>query len=287
MKFNVSHVRAHLECPTKAYNEHVLRRVPLGRPVALDVGGCWHLAMEGYLKNKSKETGLMAVRDYLISIVDEPNYPKVATGWGAIAPAYWAWKWPDEWELLEVEKLVEFKFGSPYELIIQGRLDGLVKWAGQYWHLQHKTLNPSTPLSVYFAYIQRDWHECWYEFACRQAGYTPFGGTILNVCRKLSAKTIAADPKSAISVQYIPRTEAVVRKAMFDLELIGQQLTVDKDFPGAIIQNRSACAGRFGNSLCPYLDVCNGIGQLEDDSLFKTAEDRYSAPEVPLSALLD
>jgi hypothetical protein len=243
--------------------------------------------MEAYLRTKSKDSGLDAARDYLLTIVMDPRYPKIASGWSAIEPAFLAWTWPDEWELLAVEQLVEHRFGSPYELIIQGRLDGLVRWAGQYWHLQHKTLTPSTPVSVYHAYIQRDWHECWYEFACREAGYLPYGGTILNLCRKLSAKTIKENPSIALSVQYIPRPFEVVKKAMLDLELLGQQLTVDKDFPGAIIQNRAMCAGRFGNSLCPYLDVCNGIASLDDDSLFKTSEDRYARPDVPLSALHD
>lgn len=266
-----------------AFNENVLLRVPLGRSVALEVGSTWHIAMETYLKTKDKHLAHLEIDNHLIKL----NDLKVLAGWHAIEPAFNAWEWPDEWQLLEVEKLIEYRFGSPFELILQGRLDGLVKWNGIYWHLQHKTLSPSTPLPVYFAYMQRDWHECWYEFACREAGYTPYGGTILNIVRKLSAGTILKDPKSALCTQYIPRPWEIVKKAMLDLELIGNQLSVDRDFPGAILQNRSMCAGRFGNSLCPYLDVCNGVANLDDDSLFKTIEDRYARPETPLSALTE
>src|SRR6185369_11338997 len=122
----------------------------------------------------------------------------------------------------------------------------------------------------------------WYEFACREAGYTPYGGTILNVCRKLSAKSIKEDPKAAVVVQYIPRSLSIVHKAMKDLETIGNQLAAERDFPYAVLQNRSMCAGRFGNSLCPYLDVCNGVANLSDDTRFKTTEDRYEKEETPL-----
>lgn len=280
LRFNVSQVRTWLECPTKAHYAHTLLRVPNTRAaVALEVGTCWHLAMEQFLKTRDKAWASQAVSDYLESSPD----PKVASGWEAIHPAFMAWEWPDDWELLGVEQLVEHKFSAPFELIIQGRLDGLVKWAGQYWHLQHKTLSPSTPLSVYYAYMQRDWHECWYEHACREAGYVPYGGTILNVCRKLSAKAIQADPQSAISVQYIPRAQHLVRKAMFDLEHLGFELLRDQDFPESITQNRSSCAGRFGNSLCPYLEVCNQVADITDDTLFKTIEDRYTTQEAPLT----
>ena len=278
MKFNVSHVRAHLECPTKGRYQHVLKRGPHKRPLALEIGTLWHIGMETLLRTQNMVEAMIEVNNSLTTAET-----KVVSGWRAIEPAFEAWPdrgWLRQWEILAVEQLVEYEITK--NLTIQGTLDGLVKWEGQYWHLQHKTLSPSTPLHTYAAYMQRDWHECWYEFACREAGYAPFGGTILNVVRKLSAKTIAADPAQALSVQYIPRPYRIVEKAMEDLASIGGDLAYDI---GTNIQNRSMCAGRFGNSLCPYLDVCNGVAQIDDNELFTNIEDRYAHAGAPLAQI--
>lgn len=275
MKINISNLRTYLECPTKAFYEHTLRRGPITKSLALELGSLWHSMMETRLKGDSIKAVEAGAQLAVACISESDLREKLDKGLTAILPAFREWQQPDDWKIIAVEKELEAPLGPDHTL--QGRLDALVYWNGSYWHLQHKTVSASTPLALYYAYMERDWHECAYQYLAERNGYTPYAGTILNTVRKLSAKRMAENPKAALAIQYIPRDNRQVSKAIWDITTIAERIDDDNvSTTEDIIQNRSACMGRYGNSPCPYLQVCNNIISITDNSYFRDLEDRYA-----------
>lgn len=272
--YNVSKLKTFLECEQKGHYKYHDGRSPNRREQALDIGTLWHKLMDARLQGATNPQCVQIIEDSFQKLFQEsdPQYfHKVSHGWKAIEPAFWAWKPNPEWEVIGTEMVVHRQLPG---VRIEGTLDALVKWNGQFWHLQHKTLGASTPPDVYMAFMQRDWHECIYQWIAGDT-FKPYGGTILNVVRKLSFTTISANPSHALWSVPIPRDNDQVMKAVSDMATAisrFEMLKVTND----PIQNRSACAGWMGNRLCPYIGVCNGVATLTDDTLFKPTEDRYN-----------
>lgn len=278
MRINVSHGKEFLECPKRAYYLNVKRRRSRRQPLALEIGKLWHHCMELYLKGLPKPE-VLASAELLITS------DKVRTAWSALIPAFLAWEKPDDWEIIHVEKKFELPlidtFTSAkviYRHTLQLTVDTIVKWNDLAWHLQHKTLAPSIKPDKYAVYIQRDWHECLYTGV---GGLNlPWGGTILNGVRKLSAKTIAENPSQALFKLFIPRPGWQIARAYGDFARL--TTLIEKHYNNeageeAIFENRSACGGHFGNSLCPFIGVCNDEKFLDDDTLFEDNPDRYGS----------
>lgn len=282
MRINVSHVRAHLECPAKAFYQYDLRRSPRKRYEALDIGTLWHGSMAELLTG-SPIANVIELGERTIDGLrekDPDHAERVNKGWTSILPALREWVMPPGWEVIEVEKVLERRLRDH---LVQGTLDAIVKWNGSFWHLQHKTVAASRSLAAYYAYMERDWHECVYQWLIEpHQEYQPYAGTILNTVRKLSAASIEANPSAALAIQYIPRPQSMVDKAILDFGQLTDQISMGGRTPQLVIQNRSACGGTYGNSVCPYIGVCNKEVSLYDDSLFEDAPDRYQAPlEAP------
>lgn len=272
MIFNVSHLKESLTCPQRAFNRYVHHRESAEKSIALDVGTLVHLYFAATLdpspeRTASLESALVEVSCDVLSDFDE------------LVPALRAWERPKDWNLLAVEQELRIPIGGN---TLAGRLDGLVLWNGKYWHLQHKTLRASRPVAIYEEQQRCDWHECAYERMAEAAGRTPFGGTILNLVRKLSRKTIAENPKSALVIRYVTRPPAVVADALRDMSELARKLAIEAT-PGATydplvharpLRNRSACDGMFQNKLCEYHPVCAGDCGL-DDPRYVTIEPRY------------
>jgi PD-(D/E)XK nuclease superfamily protein len=271
---NVSHLRTHLECPTKALFNYHLKRGPKKKPVALELGTIWHKMMQ------QKIGSSLSIKEIEFQALQEAALlgGEVYKGLTAILPAFREWTSKDDWTIIAEE--LALRAPIPYHTAnlrheLQGRLDALVMWNGSYWHLQHKTVAASKPISSFALEMERDWHECAYQYLAVHHGFVPYAGTILNTVRKLSAGTILEDPKRALALQYIPRSEEQVRKAVDDISTLCDQIEAGHANPTRVVQNRSSCMGRFGNSPCPYIGVCNGQASLYDDALFESVVDRY------------
>ena len=260
MKISVSQIKRHIECPAKANYEYGLLRGQEKRAMALDVGSLAHIALEAKL---SGQDWRKATDDYLASLPPEVSV-EVGEEFEVIAPSLALWEKPEDWEVVSVEQELSAQCGSH---ILVGRLDAVVKWNGSYWHLQHKTLSPSIPVSVFAEQQRTDWHECAYHRFAELQGFKPFAGTILNVIRKLSAKGLKESPLDAlVPPQYLPRTDESVQEALDDLAQLIDDIEAGRNGTRRIVKCRSACGGPYRNSLCIYKPVCDGDVSIESDS---------------------
>jgi hypothetical protein len=285
MDIEISQVRTFMECPQKWVNAYLKNRVTPPAQ-ALRVGSLWHQAMERRL------SGLSAAEAWQ-TIVEEhqaafwPTTPSLspvvafAAGkafgeFSTLKPAFMLWEPNPSWKIHKVEAVISRRL--PNGIMLRGRIDCLVEWNGLFWHLQHKTIAASKPLAVYTRAMQRDWHECAYQWIL-EPNYPNYGGTLLNAVRKLSKKRMDEDPRSALHLEYIPRDRSLVDRCITDLLKITpamHRLTLLKEpMP---VQNRSVCGGVYGNSLCPYIDSCDGVATLSDLPLVDRT-DPYDNPE--------
>jgi hypothetical protein len=266
-RLSVSQLKAVLVCPQYAHFKYVVGR-GVAPSTALTLGSLWHLAMASHLEPNSDRQ-----KAYEDALATAPN--EVLTKWDALLPALETWRMPDGWEIVQVEQALTLELTSA---ILIGTPDTIVRWNGGFWHLQHKTLAPGIPLDVFGELTRTDWHECVYELMLAQAGFNPVRGTILNIVRKLSAKTIAASPHTALSIQYITRTPIDITTAMGDVDHLAHLLYTDEIYCG--LKNRAACAGPYRNHLCEYKPVCDNQCDLADPR-FIDLESRYEQPEAP------
>jgi hypothetical protein len=257
MIINVSRLKDHLTCPQYAHNRYVSRR-GVAPSLALNVGTLWHLGMAVHLDESHKPAFLEA-----LEFADDVT----ARAFDALVPAYNAWQLPPDWEIHAIEGERRAPLG-PHTLV--GTPDAVIRTNGKFWHLQHKTLAPGIPPATYGELIRVDWHECAYQWML-QHDFSPYGGTILNICRKLSAKAIRAEPARALSLQYLTRSSDIIDRALNDILATAHDL----DRIVVPLRNRAACGGPYRNSLCPYFGVCAGTETLNADK-FVDLEDRYA-----------
>lgn len=258
----------------KAYNEYILHRGSAARSMALDIGSLAHVALETKLRGGD---WIAACEEYLAGLPIEVG-GDVGDDFEILRPSLALWTPPDDWEIIGVEQELDVECG---EHTIVGRLDAIVLWGGLYWHLQHKTLAPTVPLPAYAELQRTDWHECVYQRMAERAGYTPFGGTILNVIRKQSRKSLAEKgPANAlVPPQYLPRDEQGVDEAMADLAQLIDDIAGGADGSRRVVKQRTACAGPFRNSLCIYKPVCDGTDTINSER-YVDLEPRYSESNV-------
>jgi len=244
MRVNISALETYLECPRKWYYTYILGK---GVPHSGDChcGMCdgtrWHQLVSGE------------------KTLDEIPSPPRWMSDGLKAWEAWQAKRP-EISFLAHELVLEAPLGQH---TIFGRLDALVEWNNQLWHLQHKSLRGSVPWDVYTRVVRRSFHEHAYQHLITSAlaGTSParqtvqlpanihdyhYAGTILVVCRKVNT----AFP---ILTEFLSVSNH--DDALEDLKELIEQ--VEEAYGnGRLIQNRKSCAGMFQNKLCPFIDVC-------------------------------
>ncbi len=197
--------------------------------------------------------------------------------------------WIDEWapefplEVVAVEKEFRASLGG---LELAGRVDGIVRWNGQLWPLQHKSMAQSKVVHVFAEKQRTDWHEIFYQHCIEQMfPGERVGGTMLHCVRKLSKKALG-EGKNPFSWHYLARTEAIQAEGMRDIQatlwaahsllhnVTSLHLPLDT-YPYALaIKNREACGGFYGSSLCPFKGVCDGEEQM-DNGKFVQLKRRY------------
>src|SRR6185503_11381546 len=109
-------------------------------------------------------------------------------------------------EILATEQAIEMPIlGGPH--ILFGRPDVVVRHQGKLWHEQNRTLSDRTVMPVYLAAAERDLHELGYApMICHHYNepLSNYGGTFMNICRKVSKKKLAEDPHAAFVQEFIP-----------------------------------------------------------------------------------
>jgi hypothetical protein len=261
-----------------SHYEYDLLKAPAGRTeTALLVGTVVHAAFEALLMGGDWEAAAAEVL-MLASGDADSNAAAIACAeaeqqWGALHVAIThGWKTPEDWEVLAVEKELEVPCGVH---TVVGRLDALVRWNGSLWHLQHKTVPTNKALAVYAEQQRTDWHECVYQ-RMAEGRYENVAGTLLNCIRKVSLKTARERPLSAFESFFLPRSEDQINEAFADIEQEINDIQAEQDGTRRIIKNRSFCAGQYGNRICAFKEVCDGIVQIDDADRFINVEPRYS-----------
>lgn len=265
MKINVSMAKDYRRCPTYCYHRNFKRRGLARASDALRLGTHFHAYMEAKLLGK---------------LPPEPALEgKAQREWTLLEPFAAAWQKPEDWEILMVEKALEWPLGHH---TFQGRLDALIRRAGGHWSLQWKTCESTTNLPTFSEGVRIGWHECMYQWLAEQQGYTPFHGTVLVTAKKLSAKAIE-EHRNPIAVHYLPRSRAMVEERVRHFSGLMQVMALDMAPPSealvrahdhARLKDPDFCHGFYGNRPCEYFAVCHESASLAD-APFINLEDRY------------
>lgn len=289
MKLNISSIKQYLTCQKKAYYLHDLKRAKGGPPPrALLVGTIWHEVMEARFKPGPQRSPEAIIFDSLTEW--SPHYPKLVKECDAdlkgLMVGYHHWQPPVDWQIHKLEEVITAPVPRWFSGIVSahqlmGIVDMLIKWNDKWWHVQHKTVDKRKDLVKYWSKMERDWHECGYEYILGRAGLdAPYGGTLLITAKKLGEKDALARPGDVITHQFISRPQHVVDKAVDDIYYIMEEWSNKLDFarvaggPAQFVENLDACYGVYGNSKCIYHDVCHAKADIHGPE-FITITDRY------------
>ena len=278
MRFNISSMKDFLKCEAYAHNAHDIRRVKQGTGSrALTTGIIWHKVMEEYLKTEDIDACDRIAAAECAAISDVSLQADVTRDLSCLMMGLEVWRKPVDWEVHATEIALEGPILGGHTLV--GTLDGLVKWNGMWWHVQHKTISDTQNLSTYWDYMTRDWHECGYQYLAKSLGYEPYAGTLLITAKKMPLVRAKAKRESIIVTNFLTRSDQIVDKAIRDLgELATRWEQKRATGDTAFVQNRDQCAGPFRNSPCQYIGVCNGVHSLDDPIRFTDAASRYDTP---------
>ncbi len=277
MQVSITQLRDYLKCPQMAYYAHEMRMVPDKKPKALDIGTMFHNLMEMKLKARIDPT--YAIDTEKFSSLYEAATDAAKHDWQK--HKLWlpisAFMVPQDWEVVAVEHALSAQLGD-VELV--GRLDGIVKWNGKFWHLQWKTY--AEKVHELIEQVRLSWHEVAYQYLASRHGYIPWGGTILGAVRKLPGYTwqmledgkrkkrdITDDERSqSLELYFVSRSPQRQAELLRELEL---QLGVLNANWHTRMKNLDMCLGGPGRRACPYMAVChegqdiNGPGFIQVD----------------------
>lgn len=295
MRINVSAVKAFQHDQLDWYYRYHLRRVPRSVPKAyFSVGSVWHIAMASPPLIRL-ETFLNAASDMRKAWLDFQDSDKELIKFSdecdrlaALLTHYTERFTPDETLLIEQPLEYSLSTNRPQDIPITliGRPDRVIKLHGKYWNVQHRTLSDRTPIPLYLATRERDLHELAYAALIThhfKIDRSQYGGTYMNIVRKLSTKAICERPLSAFVQELIPISWDQVNLALRDIVVTAYMMDGIINHNNAIIHNREADLGRFGNTLNPYYEARIGRISITDDAHFMTVADPYATedPDAP------
>jgi hypothetical protein len=203
--------------------------------------------------------------------------------WSTLRTLLGSWTSQYEVETIAVEQVLDKQLpGSAH--ILYGTPDRVVRWQGQFWHVQNRTLSATTPIAPYLRAASLNMHELAYAWLISQHGMTPYGGTLFNIIRKL--KLIGAKgkalhtPEECFVQEFIPLSAARIRDCLAEITRAADQMAFYAADPPQSLCTESCILGRFGNKLCAYFDVCNGDAALSDDSMYEDKVPKTEEAEV-------
>lgn len=289
MKVNVSAVKLFQWDQTDWYYTYILKRVPRTFAPALALGTLWHVILEDFAKTGSRESaknaGAEAVSKAVSAHASDPffNHDEFLSECEHMFNLFDAYKERYQFEkTLMVEAPLEAQLlGGPHILV--GRPDRVVRYEGKFWHVQNRTLSDRTVMAVYLAAAERDLHELAYAYLIQkhfQLHADQYGGTLMNIARKVSKKKLAEDPDSAFVQEFIPISQGQVTEAVEDIIQVATDMEDVVNNRRRAVQHRDTDKGRFGNRLSSYFNVKRGSGTLYDDTAFQPASSRYDEEPV-------
>lgn len=248
MKTNVSAINDHLRCPAYWHHRHVSKRGSPEKSPALEFGIRWHKAMERW----PEHTELDDSHEDQLMLAGLKEWARLRFQWNLLmGPA---------------ELALETRIGAH---TVFGRLDRIVTWNDQFWHLQHKTMDGRLPVEPFTRAQARSYHEQCYRWMAMDAGFKPYGGTILAILRKITPKQLREGTKPPLEISHLAITQNELAKRDLECTLLAMECTqadtCPRQYPIACVQ---------GWRICPYLDVCDGITRIEDMPKFDPNE-RY------------
>jgi len=286
---SVSDINLFLRCEHEWWCKCVRKRVPRRGDAALYAGSLWHVLLAEYAKSQDKTKALETATGELARLRDElavfgiektvEDFQKQADG---LLAAFALYEDPTlGFETLAIETPIQARL--PYRRLVQHELigtpDRVVRAPdGRVWSVQYKTISDRTPPAVFVEMAQRTLHELVYAFLISEKYVLQekdYGGTILNVTRKLSARGLRERPESAFIHEPIPIQWEQVSSALHDIATWGdrmERIALGLEPP---TQNRTADCNRYGNVLSPYWEVRVGRARLEDDLWYMDASPRY------------
>ena len=258
-RFNISELEDHDFCPEYHHNRWMLQQVGImDESEPLRLGTYAHKVLERMMRGeKPSFTAKLLASERALDLA-------LAAWWGKLGIAH-------PWDaVLETEQALELEVWSP-ELgqagfVLFGTPDACVTWEGKLWHLQHKTIGQSIPVGVFSAGIAQSLHEAGYAALLQHAHPgIPYGGTLLNIVRRLSEKRALEDPSQALHIEFLAITPAQIERGLRDISHKAQQILAQT----RRYRRRAACWGIYRNKLCEYYPSCwQGIS-INDAVLFE------------------
>lgn len=293
MDFNVSQIIDFQRCELDWKYKWVDKRIPRSwGPTYFQVGIWWHRLMEHYFKsfdivhgwheNPVSTAAVKACAD-MVSMqlegdllgADTEEFNEDCSKLLALFDNHWVLRFPPS-KIESVEKPLRKRLPFSEHYLI-GIPDTVVWIHGRRWHLQHKTASATTNMKLYVDLAERSLHELAYAWLLEDG--SPYGGTYLNLIRKISAKQILAAPRSAFVQELIPLSEAQITLAIHDIRSLTDRMARIASGELEAVDNREADSNRFGNSKSAYFDVKTGRADLWDDALFMNHVSRYEGVE--------
>ena len=290
------------QCPRRYVYEYEDKRVPLAESDALAFGKAWHLAMEAWwndarIRPEYDNAAHTVIAAEVLKEVAEQIRPDHAAMIAAMLSRYS----PDasRFDVLSVEESFEAPIENPdparrnfYNYRLAGKVDVKLRdrKTGDIWISDHKTTTQEIlGFGTYWQTLQIDGQMSNYCLAFGARGF------IYDVARKPGIRLCGKDEKAATAAGITPEAAYQDRcaeqiggspeeffqwrehtKTSDDLQDakrdLWQQVEMFRscDNSGRFPRNPDACVTKYGT--CPYIDVCTGRANLDDDSCFRTKE---------------
>jgi hypothetical protein len=276
MRVNISLLKDYLRCPQIAFNIHVRKRGPAGKSAVLEVGSLFHEMMD------------VRFRGGQVRALELPSWPTVSNEARELWEKHKLWLpantfVPDPaWEIVAIERALESELGM---VLLQGRLDAIIKYNGKFWSLQWKTYE--SDLLGLQEKVRLSYHEVAYQWLAEQNGYTPWGGTILGACQKLPGYRMVENDEgqrvrhavtdehriNALTFHYLVRSEATQHAMWQNTGSLLMDMRAGL-MGGVTKRNYDQCWGVYGRGRCPFFGVCHSGDDLMGPA-FVDLEDRY------------
>ena len=266
MEISISEIKDHNLCPMYHWNRwKEERRAVEEQSEAVTLGTYAHTHLADMMKGRTLRLGA----EKLTAAERAVDTALVAwsTQYFHVDSALLPWD-----EVLLVEEPLHLQLTDDITLV--GIPDAIVKSQGTLWHVQHKTIAQTIPVGVFTQGVAVSLHECGYAALIKNHyPNVPYGGTMLNIVRRMSEKRISDNPLQSLHLEFIPMSDARIADGIADITLKARQIL--SEYQGERVEKRrESCTGLYRNKLCGYYDSCWRGVSIHNDILYEDANPR-------------
>jgi hypothetical protein len=267
MNVNISMLKDFVKCPQLAHNIHVRKRGLEGRSAKMEVGSLFHEMMERRLMGAGEPRGKENTRGMAL-----PSWTTVSSEARELWEKHRLWlpanafELDPAWEMVATEKALESEVGL---VMLQGRLDAIIKYNGKFWSLQWKTYE--SDLLGLQEKVRLSYHEVAYQWLAEQNGYTPWGGTILGACQKLPGYRMVENDSgkrerqevtdahriAGLTFHYLARSPETQHAMWQNTGSLLMEMRAVLDGGPIVRRNYDQCFGLPGRAKCQFFNVCH------------------------------